>query len=98
VSRKQRLEALASLEGSVGQLLDRVATLSRRVQQLEAEKGALEEEVAKLKERLKVSSEEIKVLTAATTLSSDPDRSKEARKLIAQVLREIESCITLLQA
>ncbi len=97
MARKQRLEALASLEESVEQLLGRATALGRRVKQLEAEKSALETEVANLRERLKVSAEEIKVLTAATTLSADPERSKEARRLISQVLREIESCITLLQ-
>ena len=98
MSYDERLKALESLEGSVERLLGYVAVLEERVQRLEVEKAGLEQELATLRSQVKVSTEEVKVLSAAAALSSDPDKTRRARKLIASLLREIDACIALLQA
>jgi len=97
VLSEEKLKALAQLESNVERLLLRGDGLAKRIAVLEQENETLQQELAKAREALAASEEERRIQSAAVALGATNTDSREARKLISQVLREIEACIALLQ-
>ena len=94
---EEKLRALAQLEVNVERLLLHERELSMRVSVLEQEKKTLQQELEVVRGQLTSSEEERRIQSAAVALGATHTDSNEARKLISQVLREIEACIALLQ-
>jgi len=97
VSSEERWKALALLESNVERLLSHDRELVKRVKALEQENQTLQQELLQAKEGLAVSEEGRRIQSAAVALGATNTDSQEAKKLISQVLREIEACIALLQ-
>ena len=97
VLREEKSKALKQLEGNVARLVSHVAELSERLAVLTQENETLQAELAEAREQLATSEEGRRIQSAAVALGATSSDSREARKLISQVLREIEACIALLQ-
>lgn len=97
VLREEKSKALKQLEGNVARLVSHAAELSERLAVLTQENETLQAELAEAREQLATSEEGRRIQSAAVALGATSSDSREARKLISQVLREIEACIALLQ-
>ena len=97
MSVESRTKILSELEDNVERLVLQAEELAGRVVILERENTMLQGELSKARVLLSASEEGRRIQSAAAALGATHADSREAKKLISQVLREIESCISLLQ-
>ncbi len=85
-----------SLQEKITLLITRFEAAKQQILNLEAENEKLRDEVKQLAEAKKVVEEQYSTYKMSSAISGDSVQTAEAQHRIAQIVREIDKCIALL--
>ncbi len=84
------------LEEKITLLITKFESASARVEALEAENSQLKEQLKQLSEEKRIVEEQYSTFKMSSAISGDSEQTAEAKHRIAQIVREIDKCIALL--
>lgn len=92
------LQGLEELGGLMAQLADRQLEYRRREERLNDRITSLEQELAQLRAEAQTAQAEGAKQQTALAFGPNSEDSRQARRVIAQIVREIDQCIALLRS
>ena len=98
VMQEGLLQSLEELGGLMAQLADRQLESRRREERLNDRITSLEQELAQLRAEAQTAQAEGAKQQAALAFGPNSEDSRQARRVIAQIVREIDQCIALLRS
>ena len=98
VMQEGLLQSLEELGGLMAQLADRQLEFRRREERLNDRITSLEQELAQLRAEAQTAQAEGAKQQAALAFGPNSEDSRQARRVIAQIVREIDQCIALLRS
>ncbi len=98
VMQEGLLQSLEELGGLMAQLADRQLEFRRREERLNDRITSLEQELAQLRAEAETVQAEGAKQQTALAFGPNSEDSRQARRVIAQIVREIDQCIALLRS